>query len=191
MRSLRVSVDDRPTICAPAPQRSTRVTRKRASQPRRTQANDRMRLIRGGIAALGVAGLPSAPVEAVVALSIVAIGVEIVRHARGHGGLTSQWPWAVAFGFGLLHGFGFAGALSEIGLPQDARIPALLLFNVGVEAGQLMVVAALLLPVIWMRKCEVPLGPQLTTAAGYLIGTAGAFWLIQRVAAAWVAASAA
>jgi hypothetical protein len=97
----------------------------------------------------------------------------------------------VAFGFGLLHGFGFAGALSEIGLPQDARIPALLLFNVGVEAGQLMVVALLLLPVIWMRKREAPLGPQLTTAAGYLIGTAGAFWLIQRIAAAWVAASAA
>ena len=144
-----------------------------------------------GVAALGGAGLPSAPVEAVVALSIVAIGVEIVRHARGHGGLTSQWPWAVAFGFGLLHGFGFAGALSEIGLPQDARIPALLLFNVGVEAGQLMVVALLLLPVIWMRKREAPLGPQLTTAAGYLIGTAGAFWLIQRIAAAWVAASAA
>jgi hydrogenase/urease accessory protein HupE len=142
-----------------------------------------------GAAALGLAGLQPRPVEAVVALSIMAVGVEIVRNGRGQGGLTTAAPWAVAFGFGLLHGFGFAGALSDIGLPQDARITALLLFNLGVEAGQLMVVLLLALPVIWMRRQPAPLALQWNTAAGYLIGTAGAFWLTQRIVGAWTAAT--
>ena len=76
-----------------------------------------------------------------IALSILVVGYEVVRAARGHTGLTYAMPWVVAFGFGLLHGFGFAGALAEIGLPQNAKLGALLLFNLGVETGQLMIVA--------------------------------------------------
>jgi hydrogenase/urease accessory protein HupE len=139
-----------------------------------------------GAAALGLAGLPPRPVEAVIALSIMAVGVEIVRHARGKGGFTSAAPWAVAFGFGLLHGFGFAGALSDIGLPQDAKVLALLMFNLGVEAGQLMVVAILILPVMWIRAQPQPRARQLLTSAGYVIGVAGSFWLVQRLVDAWV-----
>ncbi len=86
------------------------------------------------LAALGVVHVPSAPVEAVIALSIVFVAAEIIHRWRGRSGLTERSPWIVAFTFGLLHGFGFAGALSEVGLPPDDIPLALLLFNLGVEA---------------------------------------------------------
>jgi HupE / UreJ protein len=105
-------------------------------------------------------------------------------------GLTARWPWLIAFTFGLLHGFGFAGALNQVGLPQNAIPVALLFFNLGVEAGQLLFIAAVLVVVALARKA---LGKRHGTIdarfpwAGrvppYAIGGVAAFWLIQRIAA--------
>src|SRR4029079_5359697 len=97
-----------------------------------------------GLAALGFVHVPQSPVEAVVALSIVFVAAEIVRGWQGHEGIAARAPWLIAFGFGLLHGFGFAGALSEIGLPQGHIPLALLFFNLGVEAGQLLFIGGIL-----------------------------------------------
>ena len=136
-----------------------------------------------GAAALGFAGLPQASVEVVIALSILVVGYEVVRASRGHTGLTYAMPWAVAFGFGLLHGFGFAGALAEIGLPQEAKVGALLLFNVGVETGQLMIVVVAVPIVRWIATRTADLRRRIQVGAGYSLGAAAAFWMIQRIAA--------
>jgi hydrogenase/urease accessory protein HupE len=136
-----------------------------------------------GAAALGFAGLPQASVEVVIALSILVVGYEVVRAARGITGLTYAMPWAVAFGFGLLHGFGFAGALAEIGLPHDAKLGALLLFNLGVETGQLMIVVVAVPIVRWIATRTAGLRRRIQVGAGYSLGAAAAFWMIQRVAA--------
>jgi hydrogenase/urease accessory protein HupE len=136
-----------------------------------------------GAAALGFAGLPQASVEVVIALSILVVGYEVVRAARGTTGLTSAMPWAVAFGFGLLHGFGFAGALAEIGLPQAAKLGALVLFNLGVETGQLMIVLVAVPIVRWVATRTADLRRRIQVGAGYSLGAAAAFWMIQRVAA--------
>ena len=95
-------------------------------------------------ATLDLVNVPGPPVEAAIALSIVLVAVEIVNARRGTPSLTARWPWLVAFCFGLLHGFGFAGALAEVGLPHHAIPIALLFFNLGVEIGQLVFVAAVL-----------------------------------------------
>ena len=108
---------------------------------------------------------------------------ESVRFARGTSGLSASSPWIAAFGFGLLHGFGFAGALAQIGLPEHARVVALLLFNLGVEIGQVGVVALLLAPLLWLRKSATA-HARARVAGGYVLGGAGAFWFIQRLAAA-------
>jgi len=92
-------------------------------------------------ATLGFVHMPGPPIEAVIALSIVFVALEIIHSRRGKPGLTEQYPWIVAFTFGLLHGFGFAGALAQIGLPQSSIPIALLFFNVGVEIGQLLFIA--------------------------------------------------
>ncbi|MEQ9563465.1 MAG: HupE/UreJ family protein, partial [Woeseiaceae bacterium] len=109
-----------------------------------------------GAATLGLVKVPQAPVEAVIALSILFVAMEIVHWRQGRPGLTRQWPWIVAFAFGLLHGFGFAGALSSIGLPDHAIPVALLFFNLGVEAGQLLFIVAAL--VVWqlLQKIRWP-----------------------------------
>ena len=96
------------------------------------------------LATLGFVHVPQQPVEAVIALSIAFVAVEIVHSRRGRSGITAQAPWIVAFAFGLLHGFGFAGALSEVGLPQGHIPLALLFFNVGVELGQLLFIGMVL-----------------------------------------------
>lgn len=133
------------------------------------------------LAALGFVHVPPAPVEATIALSIAFLARELVRMARGEAGLTARYPWIVAFTFGLLHGFGFAGALAEVGLPPHDIPLALLLFNLGVEAGQLAFVAVLLT----IRAALVRLIPDAPRALAQLptygIGTAAAFWLIQRL----------
>jgi hydrogenase/urease accessory protein HupE len=134
------------------------------------------------LATLGVVRVPQAPVEAVIALSIVFVAAEIVRARRGVEGLTARAPWLVAFTFGLLHGFGFAGALSEIGLPQGQIPLALLLFNVGVEAGQLLFVAAVLAPLAVARRVRIELPRRLELVPPYAIGSLATFWVIQRVA---------
>lgn len=132
-------------------------------------------------AVLGCAGLPAGPVEALIALSILFVGYEAVRLSRGKAGITAQLPWLTAFAFGLLHGFGFARALAEVGLPEAARIPALLLFNLGIEAGQILVVLVLVAPLALASR-GLPLSSRLRLGAGYALGCAGAYWLIERVA---------
>jgi hypothetical protein len=135
------------------------------------------------LATLGYVHVPSAPVEALIALSIAFVAVEIVRQWHGHEGLTARAPWLVAFTFGLLHGLGFAGALSEIGLP-GAHIPlALLFFNVGVEIGQLLFIAAMLGTFAVIRRVRLSWPGWARLAAPYAIGSIAMFWVIERVAA--------
>ena len=132
-------------------------------------------------ATLGWANVPQQPVEAVIALSILLVAVEIVHRDRGKPSLTQQWPWAVAFTFGLLHGFGFAGALNEIGLPEQAIPAALLFFNLGVELGQLLFIAAVLLSWRLLRGVAENLPKPLLQLPAYAIGTMAAFWAIERI----------
>lgn len=133
-------------------------------------------------ATLGWATLPSAPVEVMIAFSIVLVGAEIVRMERGETSLTIAWPWVVAFVFGLLHGFGFAGALVDVGLPRGDIPLALFSFNVGVELGQLMFIAAILAVVAAARQFfTIP--RQAVVASAYGIGTMAMFWVFERAAA--------
>ena len=133
-------------------------------------------------AAYGVVGVPERPLNACIALSIVFVGVEIVNLQRGKVGLTARYPWAVAFGFGLVHGVGFASALSALGIERSLLFPALLSFNVGVEIGQLAFVL-LVLALIWgHRRLGAVLHRGGQAAPGYVIGTVAAFWFIGRVA---------
>jgi hydrogenase/urease accessory protein HupE len=136
-----------------------------------------------GLAALGFVHVPSAPVEAVIALSIVFVAAEIIHLRRGREGITARAPWIVSFRFGLLHGFGFAGALSEIGLPAGHIPLALLFFNLGVEAGQLMFVAAAMAAVVLVRQVRVFLPGWVEEPVPYAIGSVAMFWVIQRVTA--------
>lgn len=130
---------------------------------------------------LGYLSLPSQPVEAIIALSIVFLAIEIVKAKPGELRLSERFPWIVAFLFGLLHGFGFAGALAEIGLPQDDVPLALLTFNLGVEIGQLMIVAAGLL-VLWLiKKYQDNLTQPVKTASAYGIGIIATYWFIERM----------
>jgi hypothetical protein len=124
--------------------------------------------------------LPQAPVEAVIALSIVFVCMEIVHWREGRPGLARRYPWIVAFVFGLLHGFGFAGALSEIGLPENAIPLALLFFNVGVEAGQLLFVAGVL--GIWQLLKRIAWPEWAWRVPVYGIGSMAGFWTIERIA---------
>ncbi len=133
------------------------------------------------LAALGFVGLPGAPVEAVIALSIVFLAVELVHNLNGHKGLTARFPWIVAFIFGLLHGFGFASALVQLGLPQIDIPWALLFFNVGVEIGQIAFVTVVI-GIIWMLtqiKHSWPL--WIKKIPPYAIGCIASFWMIERL----------
>jgi hypothetical protein len=133
------------------------------------------------IATLGVAHVPAAPLNAAIALSILFLGPEIIRAWRGGTSFTIRHPWVVAFAFGLLHGFGFASGLAAIGLPQ-ADIPlALLMFNVGVEIGQLAFVALILVLVRAFKVLQVHWPRAMELAPAYVVGSLGAFWTIQRL----------
>jgi hydrogenase/urease accessory protein HupE len=138
-------------------------------------------------AALGWVHVPQRPVEACIALSILFVAAEIVRSRQGRSGLTERFPWVVSLTFGLLHGFGFAGALAEVGLPQKAIPAALLFFNVGVEIGQLVFVAGVLgaaaLGRALARRARIPDLRWAWRLSPYAIGGAAAFWLVQRIAA--------
>jgi hydrogenase/urease accessory protein HupE len=146
-------------------------------------------------ATLGFVNMPGPPVEATIALSIMLVSVEILNARGGKPSLTARLPWLVAFSFGLLHGFGFAGALAEVGLPQHAIPVALLFFNLGVEIGQLAFVAAVLTAGSLFRTAmALRLKPaliqrtvnRLDVIAAYAIGTVAAFWLIGRISAFFV-----
>ncbi|CAI8759489.1 MULTISPECIES: HupE/UreJ family protein [Pseudomonas] len=135
------------------------------------------------LATLGAVRLPGPPVEATIALSILLLAVEIARKNRDETSFTLQWPWVVAFCFGLLHGFGFAGALAQIGLPQRDLPLALFTFNVGVEIGQLMFVAVVLSLRELLLRCRLPQPAVLYARpiASYGLGTLAAFWFFERV----------
>lgn len=136
-------------------------------------------------ATLGWVHVPGPPVEAIIALSIVFVAAEIVHGRRGHAGITARAPWIVAFTFGLLHGLGFAGALAELGLPQNAIPLALLAFNVGVELGQLAFLAAVLLAWGVVRGLGLHGSDWLVEAPAYAIGGVATFWTLQRIAGFW------
>ena len=138
-------------------------------------------------ATLGWVQVPGPPVEASIALSIVFVASEIVHTRQGRYSVTQRYPWVVAFTFGLLHGFGFAGALAEVGLPQSSIPIALLFFNVGVEIGQLLFVGAVLGVIAVGRRAGQRLRLRqpawLWRIAPYAIGALASFWLVERVAA--------
>jgi len=133
------------------------------------------------LATLDVIHVPPAPTEAIIALSILFLAVEIIHSRQGKISLTEQHPWVVAFIFGLFHGLGFAGALSEIGLPQQEIPMALLMFNVGVETGQLMFIAVALSLIALLRHLPITVPQGAWRVLPYTIGSVAAFWVIQRV----------
>ena len=107
----------------------------------------------------------------------------LVHRERGKGSFAQQWPWAIAFAFGLLHGFGFAGALNEIGLPQQAIPLSLLFFNIGVEIGQILFIVVVYLVWALTKRIVVRLPEPITSyGPAYAIGTVAAFWTIERIA---------
>jgi len=134
-------------------------------------------------ATLGWVALRQVPVEATIALSIVFLAREIAMAWHGHASLTERIPWLVAFVFGLLHGLGFAGALAEIGLPQNAIPLALLCFNLGVEIGQLLFVGAVLAVAMVSRRWLGGMLKRLRWLPPYAIGGVASYWLIARVLA--------
>jgi len=137
-------------------------------------------------ATLGWVHVPGPPVEAAIALSIVFVAGEIIRSRQANPGLTQRYPWVVAFTFGLLHGVGFASALAEVGLPQLSIPMALLFFNVGVEIGQLMFIAAVFAAIAtgrWIgQRARVPKHHGLWRIPPYAIGGIASYWVIERAA---------
>ncbi|MBE0627271.1 MAG: HupE/UreJ family protein [Burkholderiales bacterium] len=138
-------------------------------------------------ATLGWVHVPQPPVEAVIALSILFLASELAKQRHGRAGLMERYPWIVAFTFGLLHGFGFASALRQIGLPQSDIPLALLTFNVGVEIGQLAFIAVVLVLFTLTKRIDptASLERYARPAAPYAIGTLGSFWFLERLAGFW------
>lgn len=134
------------------------------------------------LATFGLASAPVLPLNAAIALSILFLGPEIVRAWRGGTSLTIRRPWIVAFVFGLVHGFGFAGALTSAGLPPADLPIALLGFNVGVEIGQVAFVVLVLLLERSFRQLEIVWPRWVEMMPGYVVGSLGAFWTFQRTA---------
>ncbi len=140
------------------------------------------------LAALGHISIPGPPVEAVIALSIVFLAIEVLKDDEGHMRLSVRFPWVVAFAFGLLHGLGFAGALREIGLPPSEVPTALVAFNLGVEAGQLTFIAFVLIcagalryvaaHLDWIR---MPSRLAVASVLAYPVGFVATFWLVERI----------
>ena len=133
------------------------------------------------LATLGVVHVPAAPTEAIIALSILFLATEIVHKHNGQFSLTENYPWVIAFIFGLFHGLGFAGALSEIGVPQHEVPLALFMFNVGVEAGQLLFIAVVLSLIALLKRLPLTAPQGVWRLLPYSIGSVAAFWTIERV----------
>lgn len=133
------------------------------------------------LSSLDVVKLSTAPVEAIIALSILFLAVELLRPEDKRSPITTKSPWLIAFAFGLLHGFGFAGALAEIGLPQRAIAMALFLFNVGVEVGQLMLVAVVLALLAVVKRVGIVMPELVVRTPIYATGIIAAFWFVERV----------
>ncbi|MEM7661885.1 MAG: HupE/UreJ family protein [Pseudomonadota bacterium] len=143
-----------------------------------------------GLSALGGVTLPGPPVEIVIALSISLLGLEALHKQWGRATIAARKPWLIAGLFGLIHGFGFAGALAEIGLPKQSEVLALLLFNLGVEAGQLAIIAAVL-GAIWISaKAKLNVDSNafaVRFASAYMLGIIGTYWAIERSVATFFA----
>lgn len=137
-----------------------------------------------GLAALQLVTVPGRPVEILIAMSIALLAVEVVRKLQGEEpSLALRYPWAISFAIGLVHGLGFAGALADIGLPKGAESGALALFNLGVEAGQVVFVFVLL-GLFWcISKVAKAALPYLGRLSAYFIGSVGVFWTLERVLA--------
>ena len=135
-------------------------------------------------ATLGLVNIPPAPTEAVISLSIVLLAVEVVHKNQGKLTMSERLPWLVAFTFGLVHGLGFAGALSEIGVPEHEVPLALLMFNLGVETGQVMFVVAVSLLLASLHRIHSRSALTLARATPYAIGGIAAFWTIERTVSA-------
>lgn len=133
------------------------------------------------LATLGIVHVPIPPVEACIALSIVFVAAEILRSREGHPGITEQAPWLIALIFGLIHGLGFAGALSEVGLPQQSIPLALLFFNLGVEIGQIAFVTVVVLIISVARLSSVSTPALASHLLPYAIGAVAMFWVIERI----------
>ena len=146
------------------------------------------------LAALGIFRVPIPPVDAAIALSIVFLATEIAKGRKNS--LTWKYPIAVSSSFGLLHGFGFASVLSQIGLPQTEIPAALLFFNIGVEAGQVLfaaaVIALFLTGILLFKKFKNRTSPKellmlkIERPAAYVVGTLASFWMIERVTGFWI-----
>jgi len=134
-----------------------------------------------GLATLGFVHVPPTPTEAMISLSIVFLATELVRKYQGEVGLTERRPWLVAMAFGLFHGLGFAGALSQVGVPVHEVPLALLMFNVGVETGQLVFVVGVVAALAALRRVPLTVLQGAWRLAPYSIGALAAFWTIQRV----------
>ena len=133
------------------------------------------------ITALGFVSVPSRPVEILIAASIVFLAIEVIRKHRGEPSIAARKPWLIAFAIGLIHGFGFAGALADIGLPKGQELFALFLFNVGVELGQIIAIIAALC-ILWaVGNITKPGRRFMETLATYCIGAIGMFWVIERL----------
>lgn len=135
------------------------------------------------LATLGMLHVPGPPVEAIIALSIVFLAAELMNARQGRIGLAVRKPWIVAFAFGLLHGLGFAGALAEVGLPENSIPLALLFFNIGVEIGQVIFISVVLLTYHLLRKLASTRFDlaRLTAVPVYAIGGISAYWVLERV----------
>ena len=137
------------------------------------------------IATLGWMEVPGPPVEAVIALSIVFLAHELAVRSDHRPGLTERYPWLVALSFGLLHGFGFAGALADVGLPEDQIPLALLNFNIGVELGQLVFVAVIVIVASLARRVSPKINETALKPVVYATGIMAAFWFVERIVGFW------
>jgi hydrogenase/urease accessory protein HupE len=133
------------------------------------------------LATLGVVNVPGPPTEAVIAISILLLAVEIVHSREGRFSLTARLPWLVALTFGLVHGLGFAGALAEVGLPQQDIPLALLMFNIGVETGQLIFVGAALAVIAMLKLLPIRWPGWSWRLVPYAIGSTATFWSVDRI----------
>lgn len=134
-----------------------------------------------GLATIGFVNVPVAPTEAVISLSILFLAVEIVRDKMGEKTITRSYPWIIAFIFGLFHGLGFANALFEVGLPQNNIPLALLMFNVGVETGQIIFIFIILIFLSLLRRLNIYWPKGTWRLAPYAIGTTAGYWTIERI----------
>ncbi len=138
------------------------------------------------LAAFGWLVIPGRPVEILIAMSIVFLGIEIVRKLRGEQTLAARRPYLISFVIGLLHGCGFAGALAEIGLPKGAELIALLLFNLGIEAGQFAIIALFIGLIFVIGKIDIRFERRFRWVTTYAIAAIAMYWVIDRTQDYWV-----